>query len=232
MTEQHAADPAPEPVDQPADEGPGWMPAILAGTLLMAIIGFLFCGFSTWILFQKRTELAIRTLRGSYLPALEQSLLAPEDKRAVVQRIETLAMDMERGKFEDWQAAAVMQRLQRLPVLQWGELAAVEAVIAKSEIEEKSQAVEQLSRLRRAVELGKVTSFDVEDALQPVLVDDENALSGRSLVRPMEAAAAREVVHRAKLLADRSGVPDQSFEVDLDQIIQREIDVATQQGGY
>ena len=37
-----------------SDEGPGWMPAIMAATVLMGIIGFVICAFSTWILFQQR----------------------------------------------------------------------------------------------------------------------------------------------------------------------------------
>ncbi len=102
---------------------------ILAGTVLMGVIGFIVCAFSTWILFQKRTEFAIRTLRGSYIADIEQSLLDPATKSVVVKEIETLAAEMESGKYEDWQAAGVMQRLQRLPVLQWGELQAIDSFL-------------------------------------------------------------------------------------------------------
>ncbi len=227
----------------PSDEGPGWMPAILAGTLLMGIIGFVVCAFSTWILFQKRTEFAIRTLRGSYIAEIEQSLLDPVTKSAVVKEIETLAADMESGNCEDWQAAGVMQRLQRLPVLQWGELQAVDSFLQKSVAEGQAdgQLIEteppaladgrrQLSRLRRAVELGKSTSFEFEDVLQPVRMSDP---SGHRLIQPLTIELAREVVLRARLAADQAKIPDQDFDnVRLESIVRREIELGLREGSF
>ena len=262
----------------PSDEGPGWMPAILAGTLLMGIIGFVVCAFSTWILFQKRTEFAIRTLRGSYIAEIEQSLLDPATKSAVVKEIETLAADMESGKYEDWQAAGVMQRLQRLPVLQWGELQAVDSFLQKSVaqgqadgelIQTEPQALaagpeantnqsarpeasaygsqkstlspatadgqladerRQLSRLRRAVELGKSTSFQFEDVLQPVRLSGP---SGHRLVQPLTRELVREVVLRARLAADQAKIPDQDFDnVRIESIVRREIEIGLREGSF
>lgn len=214
------------------DEGPGWLPAIMAATLLMGIIGFVFCGVSTWFLFQKRTEFAVRTLRGSYIPALQQSWLEPQEKKAVVARIEALAEELESGQYENWQSAGVMQRLQRLPVLQWGELAAVEGYIRKSDDPQKNRSLMQLSRLRRAVELDEVTSFDFEDVLKPVLVSDQDSPSGRRLVQPLTAEAVEEVVELAARSADRSQVPEKMFDVQIDQIVRREIETGLSEGGF
>ena len=73
-------DPAPESNQEPSNEtrdpseepevdhGPGWLPAVMAAVVLMGIVGCILCAFTTWVLFQKRTELAIRTL-GWSLPA-------------------------------------------------------------------------------------------------------------------------------------------------------------------
>lgn len=219
--------------DQDEDEGPGWMPAILAGTLLLGIFGFVFCAFSTWILFQKRTELAVRTLRGTYITEVEQSLLDPESKIAVVKEVKELADDMERGKYEDWQSAAVMQRLQRLPVIQWGELEAIEAFLKKNAHNSAEQQIQELSRLRRAVELGKATSFDLEDILKPVRESDPASSNGHRLINPLTEAAIRDTLQRAKLLSDRAGVPEELFDdVDIDAIVRREIEVAAREGGF
>jgi hypothetical protein len=214
------------------DEGPGWLPVILAGTLLLGILGFVCCGVSTWFLFQKRTEFAVRTLRGSYLPALQQSWLEPQEKKAVVARVEALVEELESGQYENWQSAGVMQRLQRLPVLQWGELAAVEGYVRKSDDPQKDRSLMQLSRLRRAVELDKVTSFDFEDVLKPVLVSDGDSPSGRRLVQPLTAEGVGEVVERATVLADRSQVPEKMFDVQIDQIVRREIETGLSEGGF
>lgn len=215
------------------------MPAILAGTVLMGIMGFVFCAFSTWILFQKRTEFAIRTLRGSYITDIEQSLLDPDTKSDVVQEIETLAADMENGRYEDWQAAGVMQRLQRLPVLQWGELQALESFLRKrvadkeadeESTEEETDALKQLSRLRRAVELGQSTSFEFEDVLLPVRVHDRG---GHRLVQPLTMELVREVVLLARLASDQAEIPDRSFDnVQIQSIVQREIERGASEGGF
>lgn len=204
----------------------------MAGTLLLGIMGFVCCGVSTWVLFQQRTEFAVRTLRGSYLPALQQSWLEPAEKKAVVDRIEALASELETGQYENWQSAGVMQRLQRLPVLQWGELAAVEGYVRKSDDPQKDWSLMQLSRLRRAVELDKVTSFDFEDVLKPVLVSDDNAPSGRRMIQPLPDEGVVEVVQLAELVADRSDVPEKMFDVQIDQIIRREIETGLSEGGF
>jgi hypothetical protein len=209
------------------------MPAILAASALMGIVGFVVCAFSTWILFQKRTEFAIRTLRGAYIAEIEQSLLEPAAKSAVASEIEKLAADLERGKYENWQAAGIMQRLQRLPVIQWGELQAVEAFLAKSEDDKRQDQIQQLQRLRRAVELDKVTSFDFEDVLQPVRRSDPDSASGHVLVRPMTEEHVGEVVQRARLVSDRAKIPEESFEdVRIESIVRREIERGASIGGF
>ena len=215
------------------DEGPGWMPAIMAGTVLTGIFGFIFCAFTTWLLFQKRTEFAVRTLRGSYITDIEQSLLDLPSKTAVVKEIKELAADMERGKYEDWQSAAVMQRLQRLPVIQWGELEAIESRLEKAGGDQVPQQIQELSRLRRAVELGEVTSFDVEEVLNPVRESDPASSHGHRLIRPLTDTAVGEMVQLAKIMADRAGVPDQLFDdVNIATIVRREIEVGAREGGY
>ncbi len=214
------------------DEGPGWMPAILAGTLLLGIFGFICCGVSTWVLYQQRTELAIRTLRGSYIAEIEQSLLEPEEKSAVLAQIDELAKEMERGKYEDWQSAGVMQRLQRLPVLQWGELSAIEAFINKSDAEDKEDSLDQISRLRRAVEIGEAISLDVEEVLKPVLIVDEQSPNGRRMNSTLADDDVREVVLRAKLVADRGEVPEKRYDVQIDSIVRREIETGLREGGF
>ena len=119
------------------------MPAVLAATLLMGIVGFIACGFTTWLLFQKRSELALRTIEASYIPEIEQSRLQPDEKREVVQQLKEFAKDLQRGEYENWQAAAVMQRLVRLPVIQWGELRVVEAFLERPD---RESATDDLTR--------------------------------------------------------------------------------------
>ncbi|TWU41843.1 hypothetical protein [Novipirellula artificiosorum] len=218
----------------PRDQGPGWMPAILAATLLMAIVGFITCGVSTWVLFQKRGELAVRTLRGSFIPAIEQSRIAPDEKLGLVDQLGAFADELERGEHENWQAAGVMQRLQRLPVLQWGEIAVIEAFVDDQfEGDAKANALKQLSRLRRSAELTQSTAFDFEDLLGPAHQPDARNPYGRRLIEPLTTEAVAEVVDRARLVADRAAVPDQSFEdIRIDLIVKSEIEKGIAEGTY
>ena len=124
----------------------------MAATVAMGIFGFLFCAFSTWLLFQQQTKLVLRTMQGTYIPSIEQSMMEPEEKKATLVLLEEFAKDIERGKYENWQAGGVMTRLVRAPVLQWGELAAVEA-FAKKYPDELPDAALQFSRVRQASSL-------------------------------------------------------------------------------
>lgn len=216
------------------DDGPGWLPAILAATALMGIAGFIFCGFSTWVLFQKRTEFAVRTLEGAYLPEIEQSLLSPEAKADVTIQIRELADDMKRGKYENWQSAGILQRLQRMPVLQWGELDAVESFITKSgSPEQADEASKQFSRLRKAVQMGRATTFDFYEVLTPVKVSDASVASGQRLMQPLDVDAVMAASKRAKLVADREQVPDETFVgVRIETIVRGEIDAGVSSGGF
>ncbi|WP_372726019.1 hypothetical protein [Novipirellula sp.] len=237
MSDSDSSDVHQSAADSPAaptaeEQGPGWMPAILAATLLMGMAGFIFCGVSTWFLFQKRGEMAVRTIRGSYIPDIEQSRLSPEQKKLIVKRLETFAGSVERKEYENWQASGVMQRLQRLPVLQWGELAAVESFVQQQDEGDTEESLKQISRLRRATELDKATSFDFEDVLSPVHEPADNAL-GRQLMQPLTNAAVNEVIVRAKLVADRSEVPDEMFtDIAIDAIVQEQINAGIAAGGF
>lgn len=214
------------------------MPAIAAGTALLGIIGFIVCGFSTWVLFQKRTELAIRTLSGSYVGQLEQSQLDPLTKGAVIREVELLIADMQRGKYENWQSAGIMQRLQRLPVLQWGELQAIETFLQNADQgewsdEEKSEGLKQVGRLYRAVELGKVTSFDCEEVLKPIRTASNSVPGTYELALPLQPGGVRKSIQLSKELADRSGVPDESFaDVRIERLLRNEIELGVSQGGF
>lgn len=215
------------------DQGPGWLPALMAGTVILGIAGFICCGVSTWVLFQKRTEMAVRTLRGAYISELEQSYLEPQTKRAVIDKVEALIAELEAGDYENWQSAAIMQRLQRLPVVQWGYLQAIELFINKNEGADQEEQLREISRLQQAVVDGLATSFDFQDVLEPVQRADPKSPSGFSLIQPLSSEQVAEVCLRAKLVADRANIANRTFsKIDLAEIVQREISQGVTAGGF
>jgi hypothetical protein len=225
-----ASDPEHQPVVD--DEGPGWLPAVVAAIVLMGIVFFISCPLLTIFLFQHRTEIAVRTLQGSYIDQIEQSLLDPTSKSAVVKEIEALIADLKRDRYENWQAAGIMERLQRLPVIQWGELQAVEAYLNKTANGDRQvDSLKQLARLRRAVDKGSLASFDFEQILQPVRRPDPTAATGSRLVQPLTQALVAQLVQRAREAADRAEIPDQDFDdIQIESIVRREIERGASEG--
>lgn len=216
-----------------ADEGPGCFPAVLAASALLLMLFFIGCAIGTWFLFQKRTEIAVRTLRSDVIPEVQQSSLPQEEKELILPMLQQVIADGESGELENWQASGIMQRLVRSPILAWGDTIAVEAMIDQNPSfseEERNDAKRQLARLRRAVELGEATSVDMHDVLEPVLKEAASGARQR-LNRAADAEALREVAERARLVADRGNVPDQDFRVRLSDIVRREIEAGRQTGG-
>lgn len=219
--------------DRSQDDGVGWWPAIIAGSLLLAAFGFVCCGVSTYVLFQKRTELAARTLQGHTIPTVEQSQLPPEEKRQINQILSQVVADAESGRLENWQASGVMNRLTRIPLLEWGDLTAVEELIASHDgfdPQQQADAKQQLSRLRQAIQKDLASIFDVDSVLAPVLVEDQS-LRGQRLRSNISKELLAEVVLRAQLIADRCKIEDRMFaQPSIVEIVRSAVSAGTTAG--
>jgi hypothetical protein len=216
-----------------SDEGPGCLPAFMAVGALLLIGLFITCGIATWYIFQKRTELAIRTLEGDVIPTLQESGLQPSEKAAVLEILQEVVEDGKAGRLENWQSSGIMERLIRAPLLQWGDLETLEALVLNHEEfsqDEKADASKQLGRLRRSIELGEAGAVDVNDVLAPIF-KPAPATELPKVDRNANAKDLRDCVLRAKLIADRGNVPDASFQVDLAKIIRREVEAGKSVGG-
>jgi len=212
-------------------EGAGCFPAVLAATLLMGMVLFLTFGFAGYLIFQKRGDLAARTIRGTILSELEQSRLDPETKSAVIGQMTTLVDDIESKKLENWQAGGVMNRLVRAPLLRWGDLQAVDGW-AKENLPEPEFAEfhKQVTRFFRAAELDRAIASDLQDVLVTVTGGDPAMMLGR-LKSNLTKDNVREVAVRAKLVADRAEIPDQVFDdVSLPKIVDRLIETGIREG--
>lgn len=228
-----AAPHTPAPREPGADEppAPGCMPAIIAITLLAGMLFAIAFAFASWWIFQQRGNLAVRTLRSTVIPELQQSRLDPEEKRLVVRQLSDLADDLEGGMYENWQAGGIMQRLVTSPLMRWGDLQTLQRWAETNLPEqERDEAERQISRFFRAVELDRVVARDVHDVLAPVSAQDDP--QGFAQLRPQfSAAEVNEVIQRAKLVADRAEVPEQTFPpVSLPQFINRQIELGSRSG--
>jgi len=216
---------------QARPDAAGCFPAILAATLLMGMVLFLTFGFAGYLIFQKRGDLAVRTLRTTIITELEQSRLDPETKNVVIGRLSKLADDIESKKLENWQAGGVMNRIVRAPVLRWGDLQAVDAwASTQMAADEYAGFHKQVTRFYRAAELDRAIASDIQDILRTVTGGDPAMMLGR-LKPVLTFEDVREVAVRAKLVADRAEVPDQVFEgISLPEIIDRLIETGMRDG--
>ena len=217
------------------DEGPGCLPAFLAIGALLLMFMFVACGFGAWYIYQQRTELAVRTLEGYVIPELEQSGLEPDERGQAIASIRGVIEQAREGKLEDWQASGIMERLNRMPLLEWGDLETVEALIANSDqftAAEKTEAIKQFSRLRRAAELEEVTAVDFAGDVLDGVYGDTDA-SGRARInRQATTEQLRQAVTEAQRVADRVGVPDQLFDVSLNELLDKQIELGKSEGGF
>ncbi len=219
--------------DGSGDEGPGCFPAIMAATLIMGMLFFIGCGLSAWVIFGKRTVMATRTLENNYVPQVQQSRLKPEDKAALLEQFEDLIRDFKAEKYENWQASGVLQRLVRLPIIQWGHLDAIEAYARTRDPEFAAEAKLHLTRLKRAVEMNRVVALEMDNVLETVTTADDDLLMLRSLNDPLDDESVAEAVKRAKFLADRENVPERVFEdVSISRIVRRQIEAGLTKGMY
>ena len=208
------------------------MPAILAATVLFGILGFISCGFMTWLIFQKQGELALRSMRGSFIPAVEQSLLEPDEKTKTVKLLNEFADELERGKLEGWQASGVMQRMSRLPILQWGQIRRVEKYVDDHPDDFAPHDSLQFDRLRKGVERNDVTAIDFSHILSPVLQPDTDSETAE-LVDSLDVKSVADVVQRARIVADRADVePTPKNDVGIDTLVRRQIDAGVKEGTY
>lgn len=239
---QPASEPASAPPENPPgtstlpeddDDGVGWLPAIVATCLLIAAAMFVCCGVTTYSLFQKRTELAARTLSGHTIPTIEQSQLDPEDKQALIKTLSAVVSDAEQGRLENWQASGVMNRLTRIPILEWGDLAAIEAMIqSRDDFDEvaKAEASKQISRLRKAILSDQLTIFAINDVLTPILQDDDS-LRGQHLTPNPSSEVLMEIVTRSRLTADNNNIEDAPLEAgSIVEWVQQEVAAGRTEG--
>jgi len=228
---EHPADTATASRPTESPQGAGCLPAILAATVLMGIVFFIVFGFSAWLIFQKRGDLASRTLRATIIPQLEQTRLDPDEKQQVIRQLSDLADDLDAGLYENWQAGGIMQRLIDTPMMRWGDLVAVDGWAGKNLPEaQQADANKQISRFFRAVELEQAGGRDIHDVLLPV-ASPPNAMGFVGLRPDLDADSVADVVKRAKLVADRAQIPDQPYEpVSLARVVRRQIEIGGREG--
>ena len=209
-----------------------WIPAFVAAASLLLIVFFVVCAGGTYWLFEQRGELALNTIEGSYLPLIEQSRLDPASKLEVVAELESFVARGRAGEFENEQIAGVIQRLVRAPIISWGDLQALAAIVERRETlaeDVRSEIVTDISRVMRGAELDTVTQFEMLGIMEPVSQESQNDL-GYILHDTFTDQQLQEFGTQVKAVAEASEVPERQYDVTVTDIVRRQIDAGISSG--
>jgi hypothetical protein len=157
--------------------------------------------------------------------AVAKSSLAPDDKDRVLKRINQLADDFEAGKVSTEQIGRVMQQIAESPLLPLGlVMAADEKYLKPSGLtsEDKEDGRRTLQRLARGAFEKGIPENDVQEVMQ--LVMQRQPDGSQQLKERLTDAELTAFLEKAKEKADAASVPDEPFEVNIADEIEKAID--------
>lgn len=207
-----------------AGMGTGCLAAVVVVVVLLIVGGiFVYANWRGW---------AASAMRTMSQQIADESGLPAEQTSRIKGRLDTLAADFEAKKITTDQLSRVLQELGQGAIVPAGLIVqAREAHLAPSGLspEEKSDARRQFARFLRGVSEGRVEIDDVNRALDMV---SERRGDGRR--RPREKMGDDEVralVASLKAKADDKKIPDEDYEFNFADELDRTLDKALRAPG-
>lgn len=157
--------------------------------------------------------------------AVSKSSLPAEDKARVLQRINQLADDFKAGKVSTQQLGKVMEQIAQSPLLPLGlVMAADEKYVKPSGLsnEEKDAARRTLQRLARGAFEKSIPENDTQEVMK--LVTDHESNGNERLKERLSDDELKAFLEKAKEKADAASVPDEPFDVNIADEIEKAID--------
>lgn len=154
-----------------------------------------------------------------------QSSLAPEDKARVLKRINQLADDFKDGKISEEQLGRVIDEIAKSPLLPLSLLMmADEKYIKPSGLSSDDQKAGRrtLQRFARGAFEKSIADNDVKDVMK--LLTERQADGSEKLKERLTDAELVAFLAKAKEKADAANVPDEPFEVNIADELDKAID--------
>ncbi|MEQ1825154.1 MAG: hypothetical protein ABL921_04385 [Pirellula sp.] len=167
-------------------------------------------------------------VREKVIPWVEQSPLTNNDQRIIVERLNTMASEMERDELTSRQMSRLAIRLRESPVLQWG---VVEQLVAKAKAsaglteDEKQEFASQCDRWLLSAVQGKLSLQDMEFAIQHVATKDgkTGTLTSRDNLSDEQL---REFQRRVGTILDTLKIPNEPYDKSVSQAFLQVLDEA------
>ena len=157
--------------------------------------------------------------------AVAKSSLPAEDKARILNRINQLADDFKAGKVSTEQLGKVMEQIAQSPLLPLGlVMAADEKYVKPSGLtnEEKDSARRTLQRLARGTFEKSISEEDTQEVMK--LVMDHHPNGNEQLKDRLTDDELKAFIEKAKEKADAASVPDEPFNVNIADEIEKAID--------
>ena len=192
----------------------------LAG-LLVVVIGiaiWLAVNWKGWVAgFSKQVAAAV----------VAKSTLAPADKARILKRIDGLADDFKAGKLSPEQAKRVLEQIAQSPLFPIAlVMTADEQYVKPSALteEEKEAARRTLQRLARRAFEKKIPDAELQDVMH--LLMQRQPDGSEHLKQTLTDTELKAFVDKAREKADAAAVPDEPFDVNIADELEKAIDRA------
>ena len=192
----------------------------LAGLLVIAI------GIGVWVAFNWKGWAADAS-KAVTAQVVAQSSLSPEDKARIIKRIDQLADDFKSGKLSSEQAKKVLEQIGQSPLFPIAMVMAAEDKYVKpSGLSEDDKAAARLTlqRLARGAFEKKIPEADLQEVMQ--LLMQKQADGRQQLKQTLTDAELTAFLEKAEEKADAATVPDEPFEVNIADELEKAIDRA------
>ncbi len=206
-----------------------WVPACLVGCLLMCVVGGLLCAGTVWYVYSNAKRIASNLARDAIVGTVEQSDLDQEEKQAIIAQVDRVVDQYQAGEISTEDLGRIMEELAESPLMGAILIRSVELkYIEPSGLgeSEKEDARLTLQRVLRGLYEKQLTTDDLEPAMDHVSYRDSQG--NRQLKNRISDDELRDFLTACQEQADAAEIPDEPYEVQISQEIQRAIDRALQ----
>ena len=159
--------------------------------------------------------------------AVAKSKLSADDKDRVLKRINQLADDFKGGKVSTEQLAKVMEQIAKSPLLPLGLLMAADEMYVKPSglsDDDKEAGRRTLQRFARGAFEKSIPENDTQEVMK--LVMNHQPDGSEQLKERLTDDELKAFLEKAKEKADAASVPDEPFEVNIADELEKAIDKA------
>ena len=192
-----------------------------AGVVLLILVGL-----GTWVFLNWKPMAADFTKRVA-ADAVAKSSLPADDKARILKRINQLADDFKSEKVSFEQLKQVIQKVAESPLLPLGMVMAADDKYLKPSglsNEEKDEGRRTLQRLARGAFEKSIPQNDTQEVMK--LVMEHQPDGSERLKERLTDDELKAFLAKAKEKADAASVPDEDFEVNIADELEKAIDNA------